>query len=111
VVVVLTGPVMHWIAPCRSQAGGIGAVAARAFVPSVEKVGLWHRAIVLASQLADDLQRRIRADEWQQGPMPSIRHLQQEYDLGRDTVVRALRILVDRGLVVIYPQRGTWVRK
>jgi DNA-binding GntR family transcriptional regulator len=64
----------------------------------------------LYSQLADELEERIIMGEWATGPLPSIRTLQQTYDVGRDTVIRALRILADKGLVETFDKRGTWVK-
>jgi GntR family transcriptional regulator len=65
--------------------------------------------VPLYQQLTEELEQRISAGDWATGPMPSIRSLMQEYDVGRDTVMKALRILADKGLVTIYDKRGTWV--
>jgi hypothetical protein len=35
--------------------------------------------------------------------------LQQEHDVGRDTVLRALELLREEGLVFTVPRRGTYV--
>ncbi len=43
------------------------------------------------------------------GPLPSVKQLQQEHDVGRDTVLRAVEILRDEGLVFTVPRRGTYV--
>lgn len=48
-------------------------------------------------QLADLLRDRIRAGQ----RLPSTLHIGQEYGLGRDTVRRALAVLVAKGLIVI----------
>jgi GntR family transcriptional regulator len=61
-------------------------------------------------QLAEILKARIKAGEWRQGPMPSGKHLEQEYDVGRDTVLRAIEILRDEDLVFTVKRRGTYVR-
>ena len=38
----------HWVvAPCLSQAEGIGAFLARVFSPDAEKVGLWHDVMLM----------------------------------------------------------------
>ena len=63
------------------------------------------------SQLATILRDKIRAGEWQHGPLPSVRQLQQEYDVGRDTATRALEILASEGLVFSVPRRGYYVSK
>ncbi len=41
--------------------------------------------------------------------MPSVKQLQQEYGIGRDTVLRAIDILRVEGLVFTVPRRGTYV--
>lgn len=61
-------------------------------------------------QLAEILRARIKAGEWRQGPIPSGKHLEQEYGVGRDTVLRAVQILRDDGLVFTVKRRGTYVR-
>jgi DNA-binding transcriptional regulator YhcF (GntR family) len=43
------------------------------------------------------------------GPLPSVKQLQQEHDVDRDTVLRAVEILRDEGLVFTVPWRGTYV--
>jgi GntR family transcriptional regulator len=62
-------------------------------------------------QLADSLRQRIGADEWPTGPLPSIEFLQGEYGVGRDTVMRAIKILADDGIVYTIPRRGTYVTR
>lgn len=60
-------------------------------------------------QLAAILRDRITAGEWHTGPLPSVKQLQQEHDVGRDTVLRAIEILRAEGLVFTVPRRGTYV--
>jgi DNA-binding GntR family transcriptional regulator len=60
-------------------------------------------------QLADILTRRIKAGEWRTGPLPSVKALQQDYGVGRDTVLHALRVLRDAGLIFTVPKRGSYV--
>jgi GntR family transcriptional regulator len=38
-----------------------------------------------------------------------VQQLQQEYGVGRDTVLRAVEILRGEGLVFTVPRRGTYV--
>lgn len=38
-----------------------------------------------------------------------MKQLQQEYGVGRDTVLRAIDILREEGLVFTVPRRGTYV--
>lgn len=60
-------------------------------------------------QLAAMLRERIRSG--QIGPlMPSIMELTEETGLAVGTVRRAVKILVDEGLVYTVPGRGTFVR-
>lgn len=66
--------------------------------------------VPLYRQLADILRARIESGQYQPGKLiPSETHLQQEFELARDTVRAALDILRDEGLVVTYPGRGTAV--
>jgi DNA-binding GntR family transcriptional regulator len=60
-------------------------------------------------QLAGLLARRIRAGEWRTGPLPSVKALQQDYGVGRDTVLHALRLLRDQGLIFTVAKRGSYV--
>jgi GntR family transcriptional regulator len=60
-------------------------------------------------QLVGILRARITRGEWRNGPLPSVKQLQQEYDVGRDTVLRAIDILRSEGLVFTVPRRGTYV--
>jgi DNA-binding GntR family transcriptional regulator len=59
-------------------------------------------------QLAAILTRRIRAGEWSRGPLPSVKALQQDYDVGRDTVLHALVLLRDDGLIFTVAKRGSY---
>lgn len=60
-------------------------------------------------QLADILRARIQAGEWSHGPLPGTITLQQEYEVGRDTVLRAVDILRTEGIVFTVKRRGTYV--
>lgn len=60
-------------------------------------------------QLAGILRQRIAAGEWRTGPLPSGKTLEQEYGVGRDTLLRAIAILRDEGLVFTVKRRGTYV--
>ncbi len=60
-------------------------------------------------QLAAILARRIGAGEWRRGPLPSVKALQQEYGVGRDTVLHALRLLREDGVIFTVSKRGSYV--
>jgi GntR family transcriptional regulator len=60
-------------------------------------------------QLAGILTRRIQAGEWRSGPIPSVKSLQQDYGVGRDTVLHSLRLLREAGLIFTVPKRGSYV--
>jgi DNA-binding GntR family transcriptional regulator len=60
-------------------------------------------------QLAGILTRRIQAGEWRAGPLPSVKALQQDYGVGRDTVLHSLRVLRDSGLIFTVAKRGSYV--
>ena len=61
------------------------------------------------SQLESILRRRIETGEWRAGPLPSVAYLQHEYGVGRDTVLHALRLLREAGLIFTVPKRGSYV--
>ena len=60
-------------------------------------------------QLASILTRLIEAGQWRTGPLPSVKALQAEYGVGRDTVLHALRLLRDAGLIFTVAKRGSYV--
>jgi GntR family transcriptional regulator len=60
-------------------------------------------------QLAGILTRQIEAGRWPSGPLPSVKALQQQYGVGRDTVLHALQMLRDTGLIFTVPKRGSYV--
>ena len=62
-------------------------------------------------QLTGILTRRIQAGEWRTGPLPSVKALQQEYGVGRDTVLHALQLLRDVGVIFTVPRRGSYLSK
>jgi DNA-binding GntR family transcriptional regulator len=62
-------------------------------------------------QLSAILRTRIANGEWRSGPLPSVKQLQQEYGIGRDTVLRAIDILREEGLVFTVSRRGTYVSR
>ena len=60
-------------------------------------------------QLAAILTRRIEAGEWRTGPLPSVKAMQQEYGVGRDTVLHALRLLREENVIFTVAKRGSYV--
>ena len=60
-------------------------------------------------QLATILRARIGAGEWRTGPLPSVKQLQDTYDVGRDTALHAIEVLRTEGLVFTVKRRGTYV--
>ena len=60
-------------------------------------------------QVAGILTRRIEAGEWRTGPLPSVKALQQEYGVGRDTVLHALQVLRDGNVIFTVAKRGSYV--
>ena len=47
-------------------------------------------------QLVAILTRQIEAGQWHTGPLPSVKALQAEYGVGRDTVLHALQLRIFR---------------
>jgi DNA-binding GntR family transcriptional regulator len=61
-------------------------------------------------RLAAELRREIAAGKLEPGkPTPSITTLSQQYGHARQTCAKALRLLVDEGLLVRYPGLGYYV--
>ena len=60
-------------------------------------------------QVAAILTGRIEAGEWRSGPVPSVKAMQQEYGVGRDTILHALRLLREANLIFTVPKRGSYV--
>ena len=61
-------------------------------------------------QLADILRERIRTGQIPPGRrLPSQMELEQEFDISRNTIKKALDVLKDEGLVVTAPGRGLFV--
>lgn len=60
-------------------------------------------------QLERILARRMAAGEWRTGPLPSVKALQQEYGVGRDTVLHTMQMLRDSGQIFTVPRRGSYV--
>ena len=60
-------------------------------------------------RVEDDLRRRCSAGEWEPGErLPAVAEVAQHYGVARNTVIKALRRLVDDGLVEIVPNWGTF---
>jgi GntR family transcriptional regulator len=61
-------------------------------------------------QVADEIAGRITRGELLPGrPVPSEKYMQQEFDVSRGTVRKAVKELQRRKLVYTVPQRGTYV--
>jgi DNA-binding GntR family transcriptional regulator len=61
-------------------------------------------------QLAQIVIRRIESGEYQKGSrLPSESDFMEEFELGRNTVRRAMGVLRDEGIVETVPTRGTYV--
>jgi DNA-binding GntR family transcriptional regulator len=61
--------------------------------------------------IADDLRTRIKAGEWPPATnLPRAEDLAPEYQVNRDTMLRAIALLESEGLVWAVPRRGTVVR-
>lgn len=63
-------------------------------------------------QVAAIIRTRIEQGELGEGDaIPSRLQLQQEYGVARDTAAKALKVLVDEGLVVVVPGLGARVTR
>lgn len=82
----------------------VGDAEVRFWLPGIK------RALEPAYQQPSAILRaRIAKGEWRSGPLPSVKQLQQQYDIGRDTVLHAIEMLREEGLVFTVPRRGTYV--
>ncbi len=64
----------------------------------------------LYEQVAAVLRARIESGELAHlDPLPSEKAIQQEFEVGRDTARRAIKVLRDDDLVFTVAQRGTFV--
>ncbi|MEV4473264.1 GntR family transcriptional regulator [Nonomuraea sp. NPDC049504] len=62
-------------------------------------------------QIAALLRARIEAGEWApRQRLPSVTHLEQEYGVARQTVLQALSVLRDLGIVYTVKNRGSFVK-
>jgi LacI family transcriptional regulator len=59
--------------------------------------------------LAEQLAARIRAGEWNNGKVPTVRGIADSYEVSSFTASRALQVLRDRGLVVTRDRSGSYV--
>ena len=63
------------------------------------------------AQVADDVERRIRAGEWAPGErLPGRERMAARYGVADRTVRRAMEELEERGVVEVVPDKGTFVR-
>ncbi|KAB8191507.1 GntR family transcriptional regulator [Nonomuraea phyllanthi] len=62
-------------------------------------------------QIVNALRARIEAGEWApRRRLPSVVHLSQEFGVARDTILRALEVLRDLGLIYTVKNRGSFVK-
>jgi DNA-binding GntR family transcriptional regulator len=67
-------------------------------------------ALMSYREIADDLQRRVRAGEYPAGsPIPSYTNLARAYGVSESTVQRSIILLRDRGVVEGRTGRGVFV--
>jgi DNA-binding GntR family transcriptional regulator len=63
-----------------------------------------------SERLAAEIRRKIESAEWPGGDqIPSVTELAAAHGVSRATVVKAVRVLVDEGLVVTRQGWGTFV--
>lgn len=62
-------------------------------------------------QIAVLLRARIEQGEWRpRQRLPSVTHLEQQYGVARQTILQALGLLRDRGLIYTVRNRGSFVK-
>jgi GntR family transcriptional regulator len=85
--------------------------AAQPWLPTVGQVTIDHLSgTPVYLQLAAILRAAIKSGELEPDrPLPSYMTLMQEHGVARGTAAKAVRVLVDEGLVQIVPGRGAYV--
>lgn len=75
--------------------------------PPIEWNPTKHRYV----EIADHIEAQIRnGDLPPRAALPSVPRLAEQYGVAKMTIARAVRVLVERDLVVIVTGRGTFVR-
>jgi GntR family transcriptional regulator len=89
--------------------GDRGSLEFVAYVRLVTGIDPWSDTPLYA-QLAALLRGQIERGELKRlDPLPSESQLAQEYELGRDTVRRAIAVLRDEGVIFTIAHRGSYV--
>jgi len=61
-------------------------------------------------QVADDLRMRVERGDFERGvALPSAAEFGRQYNVSQRTAHRAVRVLVDDGLLVVSPNYGTFL--
>ncbi|MFI6294183.1 GntR family transcriptional regulator [Nonomuraea sp. NPDC050790] len=80
------------------------------FVGSPEDAPRAVRKMPLYRQIAHDLRERITSGQLQpRRPVPPESTIQQQYDVARETVRRAMALLREEGWIYTVPARGSFV--
>ena len=62
-------------------------------------------------QIVEALRARIEAGDWApRCRLPSVVHLSQQFGVARDTILRALEVLRDLGIIYTVRNRGSFVK-
>lgn len=65
----------------------------------------------MKEQIAAHIRQRIEAGEWApRRRLPSVTHLEQQYGVARNTILEALGLLRDLGLIYTVKNRGSFVK-
>ena len=76
--------------------------------PPIEWNPTKHRYV----EIADHIESQIRSGALQpRAALPSVPRMAEQYGVAKMTITRAVRVLVQRDLVVIVHGRGTFVRE
>ncbi|WP_116246296.1 winged helix-turn-helix domain-containing protein [Nocardiopsis sp. FIRDI 009] len=71
----------------------------------------WQEGVPRWTQIADELERRIRSGEYAAGErVPSVMRIQDEFKVASATAQKALSGLRNRGLTYTEPGLGSFVR-
>lgn len=66
--------------------------------------------VLKAIKIAEDIEARIKKNEWPDGRLPTARELVAEYAVSSRTVAQAIESLKSRRLIRTIPGKGTYVK-
>lgn len=66
--------------------------------------------VLKAIKIAEDIEARIKKNEWPDGRLPTSREFTAEYSVSSRTMAQAIESLKARRLIRTIPGKGTYVK-